>query len=263
MKYVDKTTTGGKVVKLKDYKKRARRNKIRRKLLLICLIIVVIVLILTHAPFMKISKINCFGNEKISSEDIISTSKICKGNNIFRVNKNKAIENIKELPYVKDVVIRRKLPSTMNINVTECVVSSYVNMKNTYIYLDDEGKILEKSDVPPQNVCPILNGVTLTEQTVNKPAVFKNSKQFDIYKEVISVINNSKFQGKITLIDIKDISDIKITVNNSLQIIIGDTNNLDYKVNFLASGAYDSIGDNRNGTLDVSHGNNAVYKEVH
>ena len=94
MKYVDKTTTGGKVVKLKDYKKRARRNKIRRKLLLICLIIVVIVLILTHAPFMKISKINCFGNEKISSEDIISTSKICKGNNIFRVNKNKAIENL-------------------------------------------------------------------------------------------------------------------------------------------------------------------------
>ena len=37
----------------------------------------------------------------------------------------------------------------------------------------------------------------------------------------------------------------------------------DYNVNFLASGAYDRIGDNRNGTLDVSHGNNAVYKEVH
>ena len=263
MKYVDKTTTGGKVVKLKDYKKRARRNRIRRKTLLICFIIVVIVLILTHAPFMKISKINCYGNEIVSSEDIISSSKICKGNNIFRVNKNKAIDNIKELPYIKDVVIRRKLPSTMNINVTESVVSSYINMKNTYVYLDDEGKILEKSDVPPQNVCPILNGVTLTEHVVNRPAVFKNNNQFNVYKEIISIINNSKFVGKITLIDIKDTKDIKITVNNSLQIIIGDTDNLDYKVNFLASGAYDSIGDNRTGSLDVSHGNNAVYKDVH
>lgn len=262
MKYINKTTENGKVVKIKNYKKRAKINKIKRKMLLFFLLVLTVTIVLTYAPFMKITKINCAGNEKLTSEDIISASKICIGNNIFRVNKNKAINNIKTIPYIKEVSIKRRLPSTMNITVTENRVYSYINLDNMYIYIDDTGKILEESEIPPETSCPILSGVKVKTHKVNKVIELKNSNQVKSYADLMKVFGNSNFSDKITLINIENLNDIRVTINNSLEIIIGNTDNLDYKINFLASGAYVNIGDNRSGTLDVSYGSNAVYKEV-
>lgn len=262
MKYIDKTTESGKVVKIKNYKKRAKINKFKRKMLLLFIIVLAVTLVLTYAPFMKITKINCAGNEKITSEDVISASKICIGNNIFRVNKNKAIDNIKTIPYIKDVSIKRKLPSTMNITVTENRVYSYINLDNMYIYIDDTGKILEESEIPPETSCPILSGIKVKTHKVNEIIELKDANKIKSYAALMKVLSNSDFADKVTLINIENLNDIRVTVSNSLEIIIGNTDNLDYKINFLASGAYDNIGDNRSGTLDVSYGSNAVYKEI-
>lgn len=259
--YINKITTDGKIVKLKDYKKRARRNRIRRKFLLFLLIVAIISLILNYAPFMRVKKINCFGNEKIETKTIVSTSQLCIGNNIFRADKKGAIERIKSLPYVKDVTIRRKLPSTLNISVSECKVAAYINNNDTYLYLDDTGKILEASKIPPATLCPILVGTTVKSAEVNDLITFKDAEQFNVYTELFKVINTSKFKDKLTVISIEKTDDIRFVINNAIEVILGDIENLDYKINFLASGAYDSIGDNRPGTMNVSYGKSVIYKE--
>ena len=130
MEFVNKKTKDGKIVKLKNYKRRAMINKIKRRILLILLVLIVLIFILLYAPFMKIKKINCYGNKQVMAEDIISTSNICIGNNIFRINKNKATESIVNNPYINKVTITRKLPSTININVEECQVYAYVKTGN-------------------------------------------------------------------------------------------------------------------------------------
>ena len=259
--YINKITTDGKTIKLKDYKKRARRNRIRRKFLLFVFIASIIALILTYAPFMRVKKINCFGNEKIDTKTIVSTSELCIGNNIFRADKKGAIERIKALPYIKDVTIRRKLPSTMNITVSECSIAAYINNNDTYLYLDETGKVLETSKIPPSTPCPILVGVTVNEAEVNEPISFKDTEQFNVYSELFKVINTSKFKDKLTVISLEKTDDIRFVINNAIEVILGDTENLDYKINFLASGAYDSIGDNRPGTMNVSYGKSVIYKE--
>lgn len=261
MKYVDKTTEGGKVVKLKNYKKRAKRNKIRRKILLFFLILIILIIILLYAPFMKVKNINCIGNETITDEEIISLSKICIGNNIFRINKSKAIDCIDNISYIKNVTIDRKLPSTVNINVEECRVRAYILNNKEYVYIDESAKILEISPTPPETQVSVITGVKLVNPTVNKVAEFKNNNQLECLTAILSATVNSKFNGIITNIDITDVTNTKITLNDKLKIIIGDTDNLDYKINFMASGAYDSLGDTRAGTLDVSYGSSAVFKE--
>lgn len=261
MKLVDKTTEGGKVVKLKDYKKRVRRNKLKRKLLLAVLIIFVITMILLYAPFMKIKSINCVGNEKVLSEEIIASSQIFKGNNIFRINKNRAINKIEDIPYIKNVSIDRKLPSSINIIVEECKVCGYILDNKKYIYIDENGKVLEVSDKIPETTAAVVNGVKLTKSNINEACEFKNKKQFHALTDIMFVIVNSRFNGMVTAIEISDVKNITVTVNNKLDIIVGDVENLDYKINFLASGAYDSLGSTRSGILDVSYGSSAVYKD--
>lgn len=259
--YVTRTTPDGKVVKLKDFKKRARRNRARRRLLLVLLILSVISLVLTHAPFMRVKKINCIGNEKIESKEIISVSELCIGNNIIRADKNGAIKRIKALPYVKDVSISRRLPSTMNITVTECKVASYVNNNDTYIYLSDTGKVLETSKMPPTESCPILVGITVEDARVNEQILLKDPEKLIIYTELFKVINTSKFSDKLTVLSLEEKDDLRFVVNNAIEVILGNVENLDYKIKFLAEGAYESIGDNRPGTMNVSYGKSVIYKE--
>lgn len=261
MEYINKTTKDGKVVKLKNYKKKVKINKIKRRLFLVLFLLIILIIILLYAPFMQIKKINCYGNSVISSEDIVLNSKICIGNNIFRINKNKAIDYIDDNPYVKTVNIYRKLPSTININIEECQVFAYLKKDNGYVYLNEECKVLELSDVPPDKNVPLIKGVNVTSKVVNEVIEIKNIAQLDCIKDILSVLNNSKFKGMITLIDVTDTKKNKITVNNILEIVLGDTENLDYKLNFMAAGAYDSLGSNQAGTLDVSYGCNAVFKE--
>lgn len=261
MGYVEKTTKDGKVVKLKDYKKRVRRNKFKRKLLLLCFIVFIVIMILLYAPFMKVKTISCTGNTSISAEEIISASKICKGNNIFRINKSKAIDYIENFSYIKSVKIDRKLPSTVNIIVEECKLSAYVLNKKEYIYLDETGKVLQTSDTPPTANVPVVVGAKIVNSDVNKTIEFKDDKQLNALMDILECIEGSRFNGLVTIVDITKTDNTKFTLNNILDIILGDTENLDYKINFMASGAYDNLGGTRGGTLDVSYGSTAVFKE--
>ncbi len=261
MGYVEKQTNDGKIVKLKDYKKRARRNKFRRKLLLVVFLLFVLILILLYAPFMQVKNINCFGNELVSAEEILSASKICKGNNIFRINKGKAIDGIDNFSYIKNVRIERKLPATINITVEECKLSAYILKGKEYVYLDEDGKVLEISQTPPTVNVPVVLGAKITDAYINDIIALKDTNQLEAYKKIQSAVAVSKFNGSVTVIDVTKINNTKITVNDSLEIVLGDAENLDYKINFMAEGAYNSLGSTRSGTLDVSHGSSATYKD--
>ena len=263
MRYISKTTNDGRVVKLKNYKRRVLINKIKRRVLVFALIAVLIWLGLAYAPFMKIKSIDCYSNVKIPSKDIISASKICKGNNILRINTKRAVKLIKQtLPYADEVKIRRKFTSTVNINVIEAEVASYVKMKDKYVYIDRSGKVLEVSKVPPGTQAPILNGFDIKNAKVNETVELKKQDRIETFKTLYGYLISSDFKDVLTVINVSDTGKVSFTVNNTLEIIVGDCENLDYKINFLASGAYENIGSTGKGTLDVSYGTKAVYKET-
>ncbi|MBR0278125.1 MAG: FtsQ-type POTRA domain-containing protein [Clostridia bacterium] len=134
MKYIDKTTKSGKVVKLKNYKKRVKINKIKRKILLFLFIIICILSILLFAPFMKIKKINCVGNTVNNSNDIISVSGISIGDNLIRINKIKAKKDITEkFPYIKNIDIKRNQPIKENKRIFNNQSSNQTDKTNFII----------------------------------------------------------------------------------------------------------------------------------
>ncbi len=261
MEYINKETRDGKIVKLKNYKRRALINRIKRRLFIALFIIIILIIVLLNAPFMQIKMINCVGNRFVTSEEIVKSSQIYKGNNILRINKSKSIDLIKTNPYIKNVIITRKLPSTININVEECQVCAYIKHGNKYLYIDNESKVLEINSVPPKNKIPLISGVTVTKSNVNEIVGLKNEIQLQYIKGILNSISNSNFMGMVTLIDVKNTEKSKFIVNNNLEIIIGNDENLEYKINFLAESAYDSLGENQAGYLDVSHGGKAIFKE--
>lgn len=252
MKYITKKDKDGKVIKLKNYKRRAKINKIKRKLLLISFLLIVLLIIICYTPILQVRKITCKGNKLISSEEIIAASQIMLGDNMVRTSKNKAIDNIDNISYIKNAEITKKFPSTIEIKVVECKIHSYVEINKKYIYLNDEGKILEISDKIPEQKVPLLKTGKIKSYKVNEIIDFEDSNQISVYKTLILHLNKSIFADILTNIDISNTNDLTFTVNNQFTVELGNTSELDYKIFNMATEGYNSPESTNKGTFNVS-----------
>jgi len=259
MKYITKENKEGKVIKLKNYKRRAKINKIKRKLLLITILLIILLIILCYTPILQIRKINCIGNKTISYEDIISASNIKLGDNMIRTSKCDAIDNIDNIPYIKNVEIEKDFPSTILIKITECEINSYIEINKKYIYLDDEGKVLEISDKKPEQNVPLLKSGKIKTYKVNEVIVFENSNQISSYKTLITHLKKSIFADNLTNIDISNTNNLNFTVNNEFTVKLGNSEELEYKIFNLATEVYNSPESTKKGTFDVSAANGKGY----
>jgi len=250
-----------KTVRIKDYKKRIRRNRRNRKILFILVLLAVFMCILYFAPWFKINKINVAGTAVLTEKEVISASTIGYGRNVFRTSIKKAKRCISELPYVSEVKITRKFPATIQIDVTECKVSGYIEYSDTYIYVDDKGKMLEQNKMPPQNTVPLIENLNINKYVQGEIIQSKNEDKAEYIIDLFEVLKKNGLIEKTTLINIPDVHNLSITIDNKLEVFIGENNVLDYKIGFLTIKTAEKLGENIRGYLNVSSGDKAVYKQ--
>lgn len=103
-------------------KRRRRRSRGRLGPLFkgLCALAVVVALTMGATVFFQVETVAVSGNSRYTEEDVVKASGIQTGDNLFRMNKLQIKQQIlQQLPYMEDVVIRRGLPSTILITVSE------------------------------------------------------------------------------------------------------------------------------------------------
>ena len=121
----------------RETKRREKKNKLRKTLSWIGAILVIIAIgaILCLTVFFQINNITSSGSKIYSKDKIISQCIIQKGKNLFTIDTESAAQRIEEnLPYVYKAEIKRKLPDTIEIIITDAKPSySLLCDDNTYI----------------------------------------------------------------------------------------------------------------------------------
>ena len=70
--------------------------------------------------FFQVEQVEVSGNARYTQEEIVACTGIKSGDNLFRMNKFAIQDHVKEeMPYIEDILIRRRLPSTITVAVTE------------------------------------------------------------------------------------------------------------------------------------------------
>lgn len=219
---------------IKMKKKRKRKNPILfliKWTSVILLLIGTIIFILT-TPMFNIKNINISGIEHLTEEQVISLSELNKNENLFKNSKSKITSNIKQNPYVESVIIKRKLPDTIDIQIKERKRSYMLKFVNGYVYIDTQGYILEILEEKLK--LPIISGYKteedkisegnrlITEDLENLNNVLKitNSlEEIDVAKEII------------TNIDISNKEDYTVYLESEKKTIhFGDASNLSNKI---------------------------------
>lgn len=178
-----------------------------------------------------------------------------------------------QFPYLDDVEVNIQLPGTVIIKVTPATERFACMYSGGWVVLSDSLKIL-RSDISqpagltvlscslPADFAPtpgmfvepvsynsLLEGETETAETAHQDAT-------EILMELLDELEAEALSDGVTVLNISDLSDISFTYQDRIQVLLGNSNRMDYKVRLAAVAILDpekGLAASDKGTLDVSY----------
>ncbi len=240
----------------------ARRHKRRKRggsspfLSFITFCIVVGAIITSVIVFLKVADIEVSGTTRYSGADIIETSGIKTGDNMFLVNKFDVAEKIlDEYPYIEQIKIRRRLPDTFTFEITERVPTAYVVESGNRWIVDKKGYLLEMAEADAEIKLPKVTGCEVVTPSVGSPLILKNDAQSPVLLEVLSALTRSALYEKVNRIEIGKLYSINLVYDNRFLVILGDSAELSRKIEMLGA-VIAELSEFDKGTIDIS----AIYE---
>lgn len=268
----------------RDNRKRRRRRRGRRGgagalLTFFALVLIIAAVVAALTIFFKIQKVTVTGESRYPAAELAAASGIETGRNMFLFNKIKAIEGLfAQYPYLDEISIRRHLPDTVDITVTECQpmavlhsLSEYTppklkatdepvtTVKEEYYLIDIKGKLLELVDAEAgQNYC-LIEGASLKNPAVGKYASFAEEQKQKPLFLVLNSLNDHDILLNVDLIDITETYNISFRYTHRFLVKIGSVDELEKKIDCMNAVIDDErVGANDVGIIDVSSPGTAV-----
>jgi cell division protein FtsQ len=165
------------------------------------------------------------GDKVYSEKEVVEASDINIGDNLIFLSKSEIYDEItKELPYIGEVKVKRRLPSTLEIVVTKTEPYMATAQDGYYILLDKNGKVLERDlEIIGENVILASLG-EINSYEVGEIISLKGEKVFTKLNDVITECENVGIT-EITSIDLSDIYNIKLVYQGRIKLELGETDN--------------------------------------
>ena len=193
-----------------DLSKEKQIKKLNKKKIIISIVIVLFLAICgtiyyLTTPVFNISSILVYGNQKNSVDTYISLSGInINKTNIFAFTNGSVERKIKENPYVEQVRIERKFPNVLELHITERKVDYQINYLNSYIYLNNQGYILEINEEEKDVLT--IDGLTSLSDNIEVGQRLENEDliKLDTILKVTNYLRYNSVESKLTKVDATD-----------------------------------------------------------
>ncbi len=249
-KFVRKNTA------LFDAARRNEQKKSRRTAFYVFLFVAISLIFLTVCVvvFLNVKSIKISGNEKYTDEEINALVPISVGDNMFSFDADKIEAEIQRvLPYVGKVEVKRDLPNTIEVKITEEKAFFATEMAGDTYLVSSGLKVLERvPDTKPETTgLTILKLSNVRACIVGQPIEFVNSRTFDAIISLYQNFEANFIEDKIVSIDVESRFDIYANYDNRFKVYFGDTDDIDIKVRFLIA-VIDELEPDATGVINVS-----------
>ena len=205
----------------------------------------------------RVAQIEVTGDQVYSASDILKICGYETGDNlVFLPTKEQEEQLERELPYIEKAEVRKRLPGTLEISVTAAKVGACIESGGSWLYLSENGKLLERQDKPMAGVMQIV-GVTPEDSTLGTGLKLSDANVETVFRQIMAKLVELDAVNKFTKLDLSDLYNIRIWYEGRIQFLLGNAADLAYKVEFGYKIASDpkSIGTQETGTLDLTVAN--------
>ncbi len=206
------------LTKAEKYK---RKMKIRRIIAAGVLCLIVLLCVCLFTPIFGVTEVSVEGNNVLATEDVINTSNIKKGQNIFRINTKKTEEKLMALPYVEDAKIVRKFPAKVKIVLTESKEDIIIDTPKEFVITTIDGKVLFKTVDVTELPIPIVKGIDVESSEEGQKIKAKNFDFADRNMEYIKCFYASNYWTEIDEFDITDASNFMMIMRSGMRVTFG------------------------------------------
>jgi cell division protein FtsQ len=204
------------------------------KVLTLIIVIIGVSIYVALSPLFNIKEINVTGNSKLSKEEIISLSELKTDENTFKVSKKNIKNKVKANAYIENVKIRRKLPDKVEIIVVERVATYMIPFANSYIYINNQGYMLEITSKKAE--MPAIVGISTPEEELHEGQrlISEDLVKLGEVLQIMESANANELVDLITKIDISNRQDYILTLEKEKKAIhLGDVSNLSTKMAYV------------------------------
>ena len=149
----------------KKQRKAAKRRKLTPFLFVISVFILAAAVYLCLTMLFNVDRVKIEGNTLYEEMDLIKTSGIEKGENLFEVDTAYAEDKLYSVySYIEEVEVKRSFPNSVTIKIVEAVPFSVVEEADGYTLVSTGGKVLERGleEVPHGMLHHVLPNVIIS-----------------------------------------------------------------------------------------------------
>lgn len=247
-----------------ETKKRKKKNLLRKLFMwfITAVMLIGVGIVLSLTVFFKIGEVSVVGNERYDTEEILSQCSIDVGENLFMSDTENAERMLeRNLPYIYQADIKRKLPDKIVINITEAQPSYYItNEDETYLLLDDNFKVLETAAEEAGKMEIISTEITSapTGQTIE----FADENISESLKIISQTIRENGFT-EFTGISSEGLNNNYIIYDRRITFKLGTTQDLEKKIyqGLATCKELDETSPNVEGEITITGGKQIYFTE--
>lgn len=240
-------------------------NKIKKKhkflkIWILVLFLFILAIIGIRSDYFNIKQVIVKDNNIVSKDEIIILSQ-SKGKNIFLINKDEIKKKVCNNPYIEYISIKRKFPSIIIISVKEKEIKGIIKVKDGFINVDNNGRMVQLIDKFPSGKIPLIEGVDVKQYVPNQSIVQNNEYKQKALLSAISVTNYNECKSLFYSINIYDPYNIVYTTKNGIQVKIGDWTNIEYKISYAIEILHNTALKGKKGYIQIQPDGLAVFRK--
>ncbi|HEY7291267.1 MAG TPA: FtsQ-type POTRA domain-containing protein [Vicinamibacterales bacterium] len=179
--------------------------------------------IVAHAHMLRVEKISIRGNERLSRDEVMQTLQGMVGESLIWTDLDKWRQRLMKSSWVRDVAMRRSLPSTIDIVIAERVPVAIARARENELYLMDERGVLIDRD-GPQYVkfdLPMVDGLSV--KWTNEGPVADEDRAELAARVIAALKTKPQLGGRLQQLDVSDEHNAAIILNDDPIVIqLGD-----------------------------------------
>lgn len=210
----------------KKQRKAGKRRVITPFLIVISVFIVAAAVYLCLTMLFNVDHITIEGNTLYSENDLIKTSGIEKGENLFEVDTAYAEDKLYAVyNYIEEVEVKRSFPNGVTITIVEAEAFAVIEEADGYTLVSAGGKVLERGlEEVPEGLLSVrgMSTITSTEDDIKRTELMKK------------IINSMRELGmrNYDFLDLSDTLEITMIYDNRVRVELGNELELEYKLQF-------------------------------
>jgi len=237
-------------------RKRRKRSRTGRTVYtLVTVVVIIAAIILSITLFFRVSEVKVEGCVMCDPAAIEATAGIEKGGNIFTLSKSEISRKIFDaFPWVREINIKRDVPSTVVIKVTECQAIACANSSRGLWIMDENCKLLQTQDEAGAEGLIKILGIDLLQPVAGDTAAFVENSSLKVpyLRSLLTLLKEREMAGGVTYISMLYHTNVEFDYLGRFVVSLGGNVQLEDKIIMLGE-VVNNLAPNAEGTIDLSN----------